>query len=70
MENQEPRTRVRLAASIVLALMIEAAVVGAIYLRTNPTPSNTNARRTATQLSYGLSAWPWNQYLYATFVVL
>lgn len=59
MENQEPRTRARLAASIVLAAMIGAVVIGAIYLRTSPTPSNTNTSETATQLSYDRSAWPW-----------
>ena len=49
MDNQEPRSRTRLAASVVLLVVIGASLVAAAYLRTGQTPiiatstSNTNS---------------------------
>ena len=46
MENQEPRSRARLAASVVLLVVIGASLIAAVYLRTNSTPASTNTSTT------------------------
>ncbi len=50
MENQDPRSHVRLVASIVLLVVIGASLIGAAYLRTNPAAVSTSTI-TTTKLS-------------------
>jgi hypothetical protein len=46
MENQEPRSRAKLAASVVLLVVIGASLIAAAYLRTNSTPTSTSTSTT------------------------
>jgi hypothetical protein len=49
MDDQEPRSQARLAASIVLLVVIGASLIGAVYLGTKPTPAaNSSASQSAT----------------------
>jgi len=45
MENQEPRSHSRLAASIILVLIIGASLIGA-YLQTNSASTSTSSLTT------------------------
>ena len=49
MDNKEPRSRARLAASVVLLVVIGASLVAAAYLRTTPTPTSTSTSTTSSQ---------------------
>ena len=45
MDNQKPRSHIRLALSIVLIVVIAAGLIGAAYLLTNSTTSQSTLTR-------------------------
>ena len=55
MENQEPRSRARLAASIVLLVVIGASLIAAAYLRTGQSPISASFDEPATPSDFQLA---------------
>ena len=58
MDNQEARSRARLAASIILVVIIGASLIGFSYLRTISTPASTNTSTTTNQSATTQSPTP------------
>ncbi len=58
MDNQEPRSRARLAASVVLLVVIGASLIAAAYLRTSQTPTSTSTSTTSSQSATSSSIQP------------
>jgi hypothetical protein len=54
MDNQEPRSHARLAASIVLVVVIGASLIGAAYLRTSQSAISANSISSTTSTSGGV----------------
>jgi hypothetical protein len=54
MENQEPRSRARLAASIILLVVIGASLIGAVYLRIGQSGTSTTSTSSTSSTSGGV----------------
>ncbi len=55
MENQEPRSHARLAAAVILVVVIGASLIGSLYLRTNSAAVSTSTNTTPPASAGGAS---------------
>jgi hypothetical protein len=64
MDNHEPKSRARLAASVVLLLVIGASLIGAYYLQTNSASTSTSTLTTTGPSGQLLLFKTWGPWIY------
>jgi hypothetical protein len=64
MEAQEPRSHVRLVASIVFLMVIGASLIGSSFLRTNSASTSTNTFTTTGSSGQSLLSKTWGPWVY------